>query len=319
MNSFVSSHLRRVLAFGPVLVVSERAAQEFGRRFPNASVVKKLEHEVSHALRNSGGNVRRLAKLPYGAKLVVPLGLGEGRDYYFYASDRLQGRWLYEAGTTRFLCRWLRPGDTFIDIGANLGYYTLLASAIIDQNGMCHAFEPNEQLAAWIRESIAINGADDRVLLNTVAVAEETGNLVLYVPTEPGCSNQASLVAGCYEGTVRDTLVPSISLDDYVSRHRIGSIRLVKVDVEGAETRVLAGATSVLRGAPPDAIIIEHAPILLSDATTQWSRVCTILSDAGYAPFSIASGGDLRPLDGSMPSQPCQNVCFTHVSSPSAL
>jgi len=302
--------MRGLLAQPRVLAVAERTATSLARRFPERYTVAKLEYEVSAALRNID-DVRRVATLPNGARLLVPLWHETGRRLYFFGSHNLNTGHLYEPETTRFLSNWLRPGDTFIDIGANLGYYTLLASAVVGSSGAVFAFEPNETLVRWISESVTLNEGISEVVVNTQAIAEQTGVVPFYIPRDPLRDPRASLIVDSYSDPVATVMVSSITLDDYVVQHGITSIRLIKIDVEGAEDRVLAGSAYTLREIRPEAVILEHAPELLQDPEGQWSRVSGSMLPAGYIPYSITMEGELRELGRSTPSNAVQNVCFT--------
>jgi FkbM family methyltransferase len=273
-------------------------------------LTKKLEYEVSAALR-AAGDVERVAVLANGARLAVPMWHETGRQLYFFGSEKLMSGWLYESETTRFICNWLRPGDTFVDIGANLGYYTLLASQIVGPSGKCHAFEPNERLTGWSDQSVNLNGAKERVVFNRLAVADRTGTVDFYVPLDPQRDPNASMMVESYSRDVHKYQVSSITLDEYVVRHALNDIRLIKIDVEGAEDLVLVGARKVLTEMHPDAVILEHAPEILVDPKAQWERVSGIMESAGYVASLIDSRGGLRPLGTGMPSDSVQNVCFT--------
>lgn len=310
MNSLIRSGLRSMLAQPPVLAIGERVTRRMVRRFPDRRIAAKLEYEVSTALQNVG-DIKRVTTLPNGAQLMVPLWHETGRRLYFFGSPDLREGYLYEPETTRFLCKWLRRGDTFIDIGANLGYYTILASAVVGHSGACYAFEPNDNLAQWISDSVKINTAGRQVVLNNSAVAEQAGMVEFYLPCDPVRDPRASIVAGSYSGPVAKLMVPSTTLDDYVVQRGIKSIRLIKIDVEGAEDRVLAGGGHTLTEIQPEAVILEHAPGLLQDATAQWSRISGLMLAAGYLPHSISMQGDLCELGRPTPSDTTVNVCFT--------
>lgn len=312
MNAFTRSAIRRLLAQWPLLDLAEWASRHMCRRFPTSRTAHKCEFEISSALRQSG-HVCRVATLPNGARLLVPLWHETGRELYFFGSDDLRSGLLYEPETTRFFCRWLSPGDTVIDIGANLGYYTLLAARAVGPSGSCHSFEPNRALATWIAESAALNGVNSTVVVNVSAVADHTGTASFYIPVNRLRDPRASLVAGSYDAPVRELTVPVTTLDDYVARTTMTSIRLVKIDVEGAEDRVLAGSKRTLRSLMPDAVILEHAPVLLRDPARQWARNCAAMEEAGYAPHSITRDGGLEALHDAPYSDSSLNVCFTPV------
>jgi hypothetical protein len=133
------------------------------------------------------------------------------------------------------------------------------------------------------------------------------------VPVDVSFDPGASIVRGNANYAVTNQKVSCVSLDSYVAQHRITSIRLVKIDVEGAEDLVLKGASHTLRQLRPTAVIVEHAPLLLLQPEARWSSIVAIMQSASYSPYSIMPNGDLRPLGNVMPSDAVQNICFKAV------
>ncbi len=146
---------------------------------------------------------------------------------------------------------WLRPGDTFVDAGANIGFYTILASRIVGGEGRVVAIEMMPDTAAILRRHVAINDAGN------VAVVEhalcETANLEIEARVDDGKFGQASIRRA--EGG-RVVHVRTETLDNLLDG--VEHVRLMKMDLEGAEHLALAGARSVLRRT--DALLFEALP-----------------------------------------------------------
>jgi FkbM family methyltransferase len=177
--------------------------------------------------------------------------------------------------------RLVRPGDCVIDIGANLGLVTLTMAALVGATGQVHAFEPNPRMIAFLEDAIERNGLTN-VKLHRVALGAREGELKLSIP--PSNAGAASLVeARQTEGGI-DTIVPVRTLSSIMSGQDIGRVRLVKIDVEGFEPEVLAGATEFFSRQPADALLFE-----LNDATDSLARHPTIvtLAELGYDFFSL--------------------------------
>jgi FkbM family methyltransferase len=177
--------------------------------------------------------------------------------------------------------RLVRPGDCVFDIGANLGLVTFTMAALVGATGQVHAFEPNPQMIAFLEDAIERNGLAN-IKLHRVALGAREGELKLSVP--PSNAGAASLVeARQTEGSI-DTIVPVRTLSSEMSGQDIGRVRLVKIDVEGFEPEVLAGAVEFFSRQPADALLFE-----LNDATDSLARHPTIvtLAELGYDFFSL--------------------------------
>src|SRR5262245_1288947 len=113
----------------------------------------------------------------------------------FTTSNLYFGNRLYEASTTEFLCRTLRPGGVFVDIGANHGYFTLLAASIVGSSGRVVAFEPNPHVFEELSAHVAMNRFDDRTELWQQALSNHADDHVrFYVSRLRGNSGLSTLL-----------------------------------------------------------------------------------------------------------------------------
>jgi FkbM family methyltransferase len=145
-----------------------------------------------------------------------------------------------------FLLDFLRTGETFVDVGANVGVYSLLACSVPGVSVL--ALEPSTAAFDRIRENVALNYLEDRVTLKRVALGRSDGNAKLTL----GFDAMNSLVEDESEHAVEPVAVTT--LDGVVEG--IGMVALVKIDVEGWETEVLEGAVQCLTHQRP-ALIVE--------------------------------------------------------------
>jgi FkbM family methyltransferase len=196
-----------------------------------------------------------------------------------------------------WLSAWLRPGDTYVDVGAHIGFYVSLALRAIGPSGRVIAFEPLaenfDKLSASVRE---VADRYPNVELHRVAVGSVAGNATLFAPADEWehQSYRASLVAAGSRAPSGD--VPVVSLDDALGRL---SCRLLKIDVEGYEIEVLRGAASFLSDGLPEAIVIELNPPALEAAGRSTAELVALLSGYGYARHAAVAGGRLGPADGA--------------------
>ena len=153
----------------------------------------------------------------------------------------------YEREQTRLFERHLRPGATVLDVGAHVGYYTLLSSVLVGDAGRVHSFEPNPVNADFLRRHVRINRLSN-VHVEQAAVAEQAGTARFDFGTGSGTGRLAD--AGALE-------VRTVRLDDYCAAHGL-SPSAMKIDVEGAEMHVLTGALATLARHRPIIFLSTH-------------------------------------------------------------
>jgi FkbM family methyltransferase len=217
-----------------------------------------------------------------GRDATVPLDGGPslGVDLSTPHGRRLFGYGFYEPAA-RFMKSLLKPGDVVIDGGANIGLFTLLAAAGVGSQGCVIACEPSPTTMRLLRENVDRNGFD-WVELREVALASEPGRLSLRVFT-PGSGFSSFAPADTTNGV--EVEVEVATLDDVASAV-LDRLKLVKLDVEGAELRALRGAPQVLTRARPD-FILELEPEHLERQGGSIAEVQELFDDAGYVGYSI--------------------------------
>ena len=207
-----------------------------------------------------------------GGEVLAPLDDYVGRSAFFVGElDR----------KISHLCRRLvRPGDTVLDIGANIGLVSVLLSSLVGKSGHVHAFEPNPSLVKLL-EQVRERGALSNFQLHPVALGEVEGQLDLSMPE--GNAGMGSLVRAHGEGS-KHVLVRVKRLSQMLRDLDVSAIRFVKIDVEGFEPQVLSGGRDWFAAHPPDAILFE-----LNDDADRFSEHPTfqILQELGYVFFSI--------------------------------
>ena len=191
---------------------------------------------------------------------LFTVGVGAGFRYRSTARDWI-GRNLFWAGLDRWehetfpeFIRLAKSARTFLDIGANTGAYTLVATAV-NPALRAWAFEPVPETAARLAEHVRLNDLDSRVIVVTDPVSDVAGPVSFYVAASPDESKIVAAAYGVGAVTMRATTV-----DDEVSE----PVDLVKMDVEGGEVQVLRGMSRILKHDRPH-LIIE----LLSDVAAQ--------------------------------------------------
>jgi FkbM family methyltransferase len=243
------------------------------RHYPFYSGCGRLaNHRV---VRRIAGESTEIAWAPVhgGYRVAAPLADHVGRAI-FYAGD-------LDRKITWACSRLVRPGDTVLDIGANLGLVTFTLAALVGAAGRVHAFEPIPRMQSLIEPAIKRNGVTN-VQLHRLALGASHGELMLAVP--PQNAGSASLVTARQAPGSTELMVPVRTLSSVMAGYELGHIRLVKIDVEGFEPQVLAGAADLFSSRPPDAILFElnDSPGELYDHPTM-----RLLSELGYGYLSL--------------------------------
>lgn len=169
--------------------------------------------------------------------------------------------------------RHVAAGMAVWDVGSNVGLFALAAAARTGQTGSVLAFEPDLWLVRLLERTTTLKGDRAKIDLLSAAASDRDGVATFNIATRSRATNHIEGYGTSQTGGTRAArLVPTITLDT-VLRHRPAP-QFVKIDVEGAELLVLAGATEVLK----------HRPVLFCEVASQNSRAATaILSGAGYS------------------------------------
>ena len=168
---------------------------------------------------------------------------------------------VWEPGVIRYLANALREDDVFLDIGAYVGPYTLLASRLVGPGGRVYAFEPDPVARGRLLRNVRVNSAAN-VEVVAEAVTDRDGREWLSPGgDEPLLGNSESVVSP-HGGEMS---VPTVTLDGFCAAHSIRP-NVLKIDVEGAEARVLAGGRHMLAEAR-EVVIELHERQLVSQGT----------------------------------------------------
>jgi FkbM family methyltransferase len=223
-------------------------------RWANVVLASGLAVGLAWLLAAHGGQLYRQARFRAAGTAAID-GLAiylDPQDEVITQSILVYGEW--EIGESAEMRRLIRPGDTVVDVGANVGWYTLLASKRIGDSGRVIAFEPAPESRALLQRSIAANHLDN-VTIEPKALSDKRGTLRLHIHKWNRGGNSV-LDGPDREQTVE---VEALPLDEYLA-NRDGEIGLIKIDVEGAEGLVLAGMKNILRRRRVRTLVVEFNP-----------------------------------------------------------
>ncbi|MDB5413666.1 MAG: hypothetical protein JWR10_2001 [Rubritepida sp.] len=225
--------------------VARAALRQLGHLYPLYSGCGTLANSRPWRTIMAGGPEEAVAPIRNtGAKLIVPVGDFIGSAVYSFGDLDPKVTWVAQ--------KILRPGDTALDIGANLGLVTMAMADAVGPSGRIEAFEPQPRFAALARRSAELNGYR-QVTIHQVALGRDDRQVELHIPYE----NMGRASIGRSEGTDETIEVQQRDAGALLEQLDLGPIRLLKMDVEGYETEVIAGAEAFLRGNTPDAILFE--------------------------------------------------------------
>jgi len=203
-----------------------------------------------------------MANLVYkdGSKVLIRYGPASGyhwRHYQCYQPWMSLG--LYEPDVARLIYKSLCAGDVFFGIGANAGYFTLIAAKAVGATGQVIAFEPVSKNIKTITEQIALNGLEAKCRVEPFAISDCDGKASIVIPERNANAHLADTLAPHIvnqQGAIEE--ITCITLDNYVAQNAWPT--LVKIDIEGAEVKALRGAEKMLSGVDaPTFLITAHS------------------------------------------------------------
>ena len=204
----------------------------------------------------------------------------------------------------------LGPGDVFVDVGAHIGYFTLLGATRVGPSGTVLAFEASPRTSTELTTNVRLNGFR-QVQVRSEALSDESG-VATFFQGPAGNTGLGSLRAG---GGGAPEVVPIVRLDDVLDPGR--RVSLIKIDVEGAEHRVLRGAERCLTRDRPD-VVLELTDSFLSEMGSSAAGLAEWMSRLGYRLFWLSWEGLSEvqvPWQGDRPLPAQANVLFT-IGSP---
>jgi len=219
---------------------------------------------------------QRLVTTRPGFKLNVNLAEWIGQHIYMTGN--------FEPATARLITSLLHDGDIMIDVGANIGFFTLLASRKAGASGKVFAFEPVPSTCAELKKNLSINGAIN-VAVKEIALSNVDGMATIY---EGPVRNKGLSSLRPIDSAIDRQSVPMAAFDSLdISK---GPIHLVKIDVEGAEQLVVEGMMECLRRNRPP-LVIEITDGFLRQFGHSGESLCQTLRVLGYQMYEITDRG----------------------------
>jgi len=220
-----------------------------------------------------------VVRLDQGFRMNLDLQDPEQLKVYFYGHYHER----YEADLVR---RLLNDDDVFWDVGANVGYFTLVAATALAHRGQIIAFEPGQNAYQRLTENVSLNPYRN-IQTFPVAVSDREGEAVLHVAGDIADSSASLYAAG--QTQVRAEVCRTVSLDHFLREEGLRPPDLIKLDVEGAELAVLQGARGLITESPP-LLLVEMEEKNLRAAGASREAIRGFLSPYGYRAAHLKKG-----------------------------
>jgi FkbM family methyltransferase len=226
-----------------------------------------------------------------GCKYIVP-SLREPLAYHLFFDG------VYEPETLRLLLIRVRPGSTFVDVGANIGAFTMPVARQIGSSGMVLAIEASPRVFPYLAHNVRVNGLSN-VRLRNCAASDTSRPLPFYeAPAE-----KFGMGSVGPQFLSEPTLVPAETLDCILAEENVTEVSVLKVDVEGFEAAVFRGAARLLNGPRPPLVVFEFCDWAEARAPgVNVGEAQRALREYGYTLWRLHEFGrrGARPLDTEM-------------------
>lgn len=192
----------------------------------------------------------------------------------------------FERDTTLAINKLCKSGMTVVDIGANIGYYTLLLAKLVGPMGKVIAFEPAQWAFSKLKRNLELNDFDNITLEKKALSNENRQDQVRHFYCSwPLHTNSEDQIHPIHHGRAMKDIVDFATLDHYVKQKGIKKIDLIKLDVDGHEFKVIQGAVKTLRSFKP-LIVMELSSYTLEEVGDNIADLVSLLSGLGFSFYS---------------------------------
>jgi FkbM family methyltransferase len=207
----------------------------------------------------------------------------QGQRMFLDPADTLSltAKGIYEPFETDFLRKEIKEGYIVLDIGANIGYYTLIAAKLVGKNGRVFAFEPDPTNFALLKRNVEVNGYRNVELVRK-AVSNKTGKIKLYLGESDTADHR---IYDSHDGR-KSIEIEAIRLDDYFIDY-LGKINFIKMDTQGSESGVIQGGVKLLKKNRNVKVVTEFWPIGLKRFGVNPEEYLKLLMQNGFKIYEL--------------------------------
>jgi FkbM family methyltransferase len=220
-----------------------------------------------------------VAKTHFGSILNVDARDTCGRFIYYFG--------IWEPHITTWMQGCLKPGDTFIDVGANIGYYSLLAADLVGREGKVVSIEAVRRTFDMLNSNVNANKAANVRPVNA-AVWDRQETLTIFIAPDTVTGTSTLIPAWAEKWHLKGRCeVAAFPLCRLLESEEIRLARLIKIDVEGAEWRVISGMAPLLKSGRKDLEVIIEVATKLEVEGRNYRDIFSFFFDEGFFPYSI--------------------------------
>jgi FkbM family methyltransferase len=259
------------------------------------SSTKAGEHLVANAGTTTVWQICRGNDLYKFAMLLDPLDSYEKVIFEYHEAHQL-----YEPEVSALMIQVLSQGDIVVDVGANCGFFTVLAGTLVGPNGHVVAIEPAPANIAKLRKNLESNKLANVSVIDGVAAAQ-SGSMNLHVNSDTGAGH-ALWDPGQFPANEKSRANPktisvaATTIDAECHQRSLSTPKLIKIDTEGAEQRVLEGAFGLLSGCKVPFVIVELHEFGLAKLGCTQQSLRKFMEDLGYSTFGLYNSCSLPKL-----------------------
>jgi FkbM family methyltransferase len=220
---------------------------------------------------------RKLVETTHGKFFVDP---------FSNFGDELISQVNYEPEMTKVISSILEQGDTFLDVGANEGYFSILGSHIVGETGKVISIEPQTRLLNIIFRNMLENQCFNIHVFQR-AISDNKG--IVNISLSPDMNTGSSGLLQLTKYKTKTQLVPQMTLRDFLGLLSIGKVKLMKIDVEGFEYEVILGSRKVFEDSIIENIALELHPGILKIRNKESSDILNFLESCGYKKNNLYS------------------------------
>lgn len=203
---------------------------------------------------------------------------------------------IWEASDTHWFVKSVRPGDVVVDAGANIGYYTVLASKLVGPTGRVYAFEPDPTSFELLERNVRLNGADN-VVAEQKALSNANTTLELFIASDNKGEHRIYQPEGEHRPSIK---VPAVRMDDYL-RGKVDHVDFVKIDTQGAEAVIIEGMAETIRANQQMVMIVEFWPSGLAGLGSDAAALLKTLRADDFRFYNLGVGdtapGNIGEID----------------------
>lgn len=199
-----------------------------------------------------------------------------------------------ELPLTKYLIKHIKPGMTVVDVGTNVGYFTVLLGMLVGDDGKVYGFEANHEVFATLKENLAINWISHRVTLHNKAVYSENTTISFHV-SEIFQGDSSILVRPDRENisdSIKTMDIEAVTLNEVLAD--VESIDLLKIDIEGGEYHAFLGMSKLLENKKIKTLAFEWNKVMLGNETPLFINLLrNLLNQHGASIYGLDGEGNL--------------------------